>query len=250
MEAKREELTIDPTLRRKTSEIGLSGKFTRGKVASLTDTIESFVDSLAQIEPTPNAYNPWWIDDPYSAIRRQNLRLYLEAHQRLGTKVLLIGEAPGYLGCRRSGVIFTSDYLLVHGVPSLDMLGEERGYQRTGEFAEVRREQSATIVWETLSRFQFLPLLWAAFPFHPHKPGQPLTNRPPTAAELVLGRKIYERLIALFPIETIVAIGNHAHKSLAISGRDVPKIRHPAQGGKNEFVAGIAELVGSLNRSS
>lgn len=212
------------------------------------DSIAAFVASLAEIEPTPNSYNPWANTHPYGAIRRQNLELYLNAHRDLGTKVLLIGEAPGYLGCRRSGVIFTSDYLLVHGVPSLGMLGVERGYQRTDEFPEIRKEQSATIVWETLERFQFLPLLWAAFPFHPHKPGNPLSNRPPTAADLALGRPIFERLIDLFEIESIVAIGNHAHKSLAATGRDVPKIRHPAQGGKNDFVAGMAALVESLKQ--
>lgn len=85
----------------------------------------------------------------------------------------------------------------------------------------------------------FVPLIWASFPFHPHKPGLPNSNRSPKRFEVDLGRPIFLELAEVFQIERVFAVGNYAHASLAAAGIDAPKIRHPAQGGKNDFVAGM-----------
>jgi len=81
-------------------------------------------------------------------------------------------------------------------------------------------------------------------------PGLPLTNRTPTAAEAALGSPFWQDLSGLFPIESVVAVGNVAHQSLRRSGLDVPKIRHPAHGGRARFKEGLQELLaaGTLQR--
>jgi hypothetical protein len=205
--------------------------------------LDPFLARLAAIPSPPAAVNPWSDETPFGAIRRNNLRLFFQQLLERGVDTLLLGEAPGYQGCRRTGVGFTSEPQLIGGIPSLDMFGEQRGYRLTGEFPTMRKEPSATIVWGELTRLQFVPLIWASFPFHPHKPGLPESNRPPRRAEIELGRPIFLDLMQAFQIERVFAVGNVAHASLAVAGIDAPKIRHPAQGGKNDFVAGMEWVV-------
>jgi uracil-DNA glycosylase len=98
------------------------------------------------------------------------------------------------------------------------------------------------MVWGTIRSLEPLPLLWNAFPFHPHEAANPLTNRMPTAGELAAGEPFIRALLRLFPIERVVAIGNRAQSSL--QNMDVPhvKVRHPSQGGKNLFVEGMGRI--------
>ena len=98
------------------------------------------------------------------------------------------------------------------------------------------------MVWGTIRELEPLPLLWNAFPFHPHDAGDPDTNRAPSAAELLIGAPFIERLLSLFAFRTVVAIGNHASLSLTRLGVEHVKVRHPSQGGKNLFVEGMARL--------
>lgn len=207
------------------------------------DRIDPFLARLAITPAPPNSVNPWSDDTPYGAIRRSNLRRYFAQLRERGVDTLMLGEAPGYLGCRRSGIGFTSETQLLDGIPALGLFGEERGYQRSGEFPDLRKEQSATIVWGELARLGFVPLIWSAFPFHPHKPGVPTSNRTPKRSEIDFGRPIFLELIEAFQIERVFAVGNIAHASLAAAGIAAPKIRHPAQGGKNDFVAGLEWVV-------
>lgn len=209
--------------------------------------LDPFLANLAATPSPPDSVNPWSDETPFGAIRRQNLRLYFAQLLERGVDTLMLGEAPGYQGCRRTGVGFTSEPQIIGGIPSLGMFGEERGYRLTGEFETMRKEPSATIVWGELARLQFVPLIWSAFPFHPHKPGLPQSNRTPKRPEIDYGRDIFLDLIAAFQIERVFAVGNIAHASLAAAGIDAPKIRHPAQGGKNDFVTGLEWIVSHPN---
>ena len=212
--------------------------------ASLTIAdLEPFLARLADIASPENTINPWSDETPYGAIRRNNLRLFFGQLLDRRVDTLLLGEAPGYQGCRRTGIGFTSEPQLIAGIPELALFGAERGYQLTGEFEKMRREPSATIVWGELTRLQFVPLIWSAFPFHPHKPGNPESNRAPKRAEIEFGRGIFLDLMEAFQIERVFAVGNVGHASLAAAGIDAPKVRHPSQGGKNDFVAGIEWVV-------
>jgi hypothetical protein len=96
------------------------------------------------------------------------------------------------------------------------------------------------MVWGTIRNIDPLPLLWNAFPFHPFVAGTPLSNRMPAPAELEIGQRFLTRIIRLFDIERIAAIGNQASFSLTSLGVSHEKVRHPSQGGKNLFVSGMA----------
>lgn len=116
------------------------------------------------------------------------------------------------------------------------------GYRKATPGESVSTEASATMVWATIREVDPLPMLWNAFPFHPFHAGNPDTNRVPSASELLVGQSFIERLLRLFAIDRVVAIGNQAALSLTKLGIDHEKVRHPSQGGKNLFVAGMARL--------
>ncbi|HEY2325377.1 MAG TPA: uracil-DNA glycosylase [Thermoanaerobaculia bacterium] len=176
-----------------------------------------------------------------NAIRRRNLRLYLDELDRIGPRTLLIGEAVSYRGGRLTGIAFVSEAVMLGGVGSL-ILGADRGYRKATLGPKLATEASATMVWETIRRIEPLPMLWNAFPFHPFRPGNPQSNRAPTPAELAIGGRFIEWLLRLFPFDTVVAIGNHASASLTRLDIAHEKVRHPSQGGKQKFVAGMARL--------
>jgi uracil-DNA glycosylase len=207
-------------------------------------SINTFIKQLAKTAVPPHVYNPYSYDQPRNAARRHNLRRYLHQMQPRQPHTLLVAEAPGYRGCRLTGVPFSSPHILRHGLDGVSLYGLERGYRLPAEWPHIQREASATIVWETLPRYAHLPLLWNAFPFHPHRPGDPQSNRPPKISELALGRPFVETLLTLFPIQIIVAVGNKADTALSRWGLDFVKVRHPSQGGKRDFQAGLAAILG------
>jgi hypothetical protein len=179
-----------------------------------------------------------------NAIRRRNLRLYLSELDAIRPRMMLIGEAVSYRGGRLTGIAFVSETLMLAGIDTRRgrILGADRGYRKATRGPRLSTEASATMVWSTIAKIDPLPLLWNAFPFHPFHAGNPDTNRVPSAAELLLGQRFIERLLRLFAIERVVAIGNQASLSLTKLGVDHEKVRHPSQGGKNLFVAGMARL--------
>ena len=179
-----------------------------------------------------------------NAIRRRNLRLYLDELSAIEPATLLIGEAVSYRGGRLTGIAFVSETVMLAGVETRSgrVLGADRGYRKATSGPKLSTEASATMVWSTIAAIEPLPLLWNAFPFHPFHPGDPDSNRAPSASELLLGQRYIARLLRLFPIERVVAIGNQAALSLTKLGIEHVKVRHPSQGGKNLFVEGMARL--------
>jgi uracil-DNA glycosylase len=98
-------------------------------------------------------------------------------------------------------------------------------------------------MWKVLEELDFLPLLWSAYPLHPHYPNRCLSNRTPTVAEAIAGQQFWLALTRLFAITSVVAVGNVAYRSILATGRSVPKVRHPAHGGKEGFRRGLRELL-------
>lgn len=193
---------------------------------------DRFVDALAAIQLSDRAVNQYARDERANAIRRGNLRLYLE---RAGEpRMLLIGEAPSHRGGRLTGIPFTSETIM------LRHLGD--GYRKATAGSNLSTEASATMVWATIACITPRPLLWNAFPFHPFVRGNPFTNRAPTSEELRIGAPFLEWLLRLFAFEEVVAIGNLASRSLSQLGIAHEKVRHPSQGGKKKFVDGMARL--------
>jgi hypothetical protein len=179
-----------------------------------------------------------------NAIRRRNLRLYLNRMREIRPDILLIGEAVSYRGGRLTGVAFVSEAIMLAGVETKSgrVLGADQGFRKATPGPRLSTEASATMVWGTIREIEPLPLLWNAFPFHPFQQGQHDSNRAPSAAELLVGASFISRLLEIFPVATVVAIGNHASLSLQRLNVEHTKVRHPSQGGKNLFVEGMARV--------
>lgn len=206
------------------------------------------MERLSRVATTVDAYNPYGAgSNPYNALRRANLQRYLEAVAARQSRIALIAEAPGYRGMRLTGVPMTSRRILRDGVPELAMFGVERGYQDVPEpgFESILGEQTATILWSILPELGVVPLVWGSFPLHPHQPGKPLTNRTPRATEIPVGEPFVRDLLNLLSPDKIIAVGNVGYGLLTSMGISCVKIRHPANGGKNDFVAGLRAVVGA-----
>lgn len=217
--------------------------------------IQRFVTSLSNVEVSDRACNQFSSavgDLQGNAVRRRNLRLYLEQMAEIAPRMALIGEAVSHRGGRLTGIAFVSETLMLAGVDTRNgrLLGHDRGYRRATTGPRLSTEASATMVWGTIRDMAPLPLLWNAFPFHPFHPGDPTSNRVPSAAELLIGARFIENLLRLFAFETIVAIGNQASLSLQRMAIAHTKVRHPSMGGKNLFLEGMESIVDGTSRHS
>lgn len=207
--------------------------------------IRAFSDQLASVETGPGCQNFFDCTVPANAQRRRNLEIYLQEMLGQGPKVLLVGEAPGFRGMRITGVPFTNRTILEGPANPFGLFGPGKGYVVPAGSEGIASEPTATVMWQVLAELEFLPLLWSAYPFHTHIPGRPLSNRTPTLAETAVGVPFWQALREIFDIRTVVAVGNVAHRTLQRTGLTVPKIRHPAHGGRAGFKLGLQELLGA-----
>lgn len=195
---------------------------------------------------SPNVFNPWRdvdVDDLHTdAAAQRCVRLAL--HFDCEPKLLLVGEAPGYQGCHFSGVPFTNERLIVEGrVPRIQA-------PRFTNTSKPWSEPSATIVWGALHELGIAAevVMWNAFAWHPHKPGDAYSNRAPTPAELLSGATVLRAVVALWPGVPVVAVGKVAERQLKRLGVHVAAaVQHPAYGGAPHFRAGLAEFVRTLS---
>lgn len=204
--------------------------------------IEKFIDDLAKIKNSDCFYNQYSYEYEVNSIRRNNLLLYLKQIKKLKPKIMLCGEAPSYRGMRLTGVPFTSRKILKKGIEKFYLFGEEKGYKVTDEFEGVNSEPTATMIWETMVNLDISFVGWNAFPFHPFKKGDVQSNRLPTTQEVKIGEKFLEELIDYFKIKKVVAVGNTAFTTLSNLEIKCDKVRHPANGGKTDFVKGINKI--------
>jgi uracil-DNA glycosylase len=165
----------------------------------------TFVDALARarIGRTHNQY-------ARSELRRERLGRYLAS--RAHAQVMLVGEAAGYRGARVSGVPFTSERQLSGAGPA---------------------EATATVVQRVLRDLGLEEevLLWNLVPTHPHRLGEPQSNRPPTAGEIRDARPFLEALAGSGArSRLLLAVGRLAQRELG-----GPYIRHPSHGGATAF---------------
>ena len=209
--------------------------------------INKFIEELTRVKSNSNFFNQYSYDVSVNSIRRNNLFLYLQQMLNLKHRMLFVGEAPGYRGCRLTGVPFTSEYILLNGLEQLGLFGESRGYRKTDEFKKLWKEATASIFWESVVRTLHIPLLWNAFPFHPFQVGNQQSNRKPTKVEITTSQEFLKELIRLFDLEIVVAVGNTAETTLKTMGIACQKVRHPSYGGKIMFITGINEAINTLS---
>jgi uracil-DNA glycosylase len=206
------------------------GAVAGGSVPGMDDLLADLV--RARIGATFNQYSEAGPDDCPGAgeARIANLRAYLEA--RSEADVVALGEAAGYQGMRWSGIAFTSERDLARwGAP----------YRPT---CTARRwsEPSGTIVHRVLEELaaERRVILWNTVPTHPHRPGEPHSNRRPTVIEVELGAAFARRLIDIVRPATVVAVGRIAESVL---GGNAVYVRHPANGGGAAFAAGMRAIL-------
>lgn len=195
----------------------------------------------------PDLFNPWTDvcpdDEEWNGpkVKLERLAAHLAGHPRL----ILIGEAPGYQGCRHSGIAFTSERLLLEGkIPRMKPLSG-RLTRRERPFSE----PSATIVWGALDRLGLSDgaILWNAVQLHPHPPGEIRANRTPTLDELLLGKPALDLLVRAFPSVPLIAVGRKAGDLLSLMGRPPSAaLRHPANGGASLFFQGLEKFAATL----
>jgi len=191
----------------------------------------------------PKLFNPWrdhcTDDDPCNGPDAKLARL--AAHLDCDPGFVLCGEAAGYLGCRHSGIAFTSERLLLEGmIPRISPMND-RLTSRPLSYSE----PSATIVWETLYNLgiEERTILWNALPMHPHKSRDGQSNRTPTSEEFEIGKRALRMLVREFPLAKVVAVGRKAEKSLKTMDIRAEYVRHPANGGATKFAQGLELLV-------
>lgn len=205
-------------------------------MASIMDKIEIFLLELQKFDHTETVYNPYKDENAVN-----NLRSYLNLliNEVMDIK-MLIGEAPGYLGCRITGIPFTSSEQLTNSKhPLISKIKPEL------KFSNIESENTANFMWDFLSDKPIIPLLWNSFPFHPHHKNAPKTNRAPTADEIIIGQKYLLGLYEIFTPQAIASIGRKGEKALQIAfpNETILYIRHPSYGGKSDFLAGMENFI-------
>jgi uracil-DNA glycosylase family 4 len=145
--------------------------------------IDEFIEKLAKYGGSDTVYNMYRGDPENAKKCRENLKDYLKKHKK--TQILFVGEAPGYKGCARTGIPFTSD---------------------SGEI-------SSKVLQEAIDKYNSNVdvLFWNAFPFHPHKKGDLRSNRKPNKSELEVGQEFLNYFLQVFPeIKCVASVGNVA----------------------------------------
>lgn len=209
---------------------------------------EDLVNALASVRLT-NVFNPYADVCPVHdrpdapAARRANLLGLLKASKRLGTDTIWMGRDLGYRGGRRTGLALTDERHL----PVIASVYGAQAAQAT--VGPAMAERTAAEIWAILSQLSAPPFLWNVFPFHPHEPNDPFSNRKFASRELAAVHDINEALIRELRIRRIVAIGQDAAHYSASFGVEVIAVRHPSYGGVNEFRAGIKMLYPSSTRT-
>jgi uracil-DNA glycosylase len=203
--------------------------------------ISAFIDELASVPSGSGFLNFYSPSVGANAVRRHNLALYLQDLHERSPSVLMVGECPGYRGTKVTGVPFADVPVVVNGVGELGMFGTQNGYRPPLEKRHPPKEQTSTAMWQVLARYRFLPLLWASFPFHAHGNG-PDTNRTPTKDELLMGSEFLMKILKDWSIDSVIAVGRVAERTLGTLQVPCQHVRHPARGGKRDFDAGIARV--------
>jgi hypothetical protein len=184
---------------------------------------------------SPNVFNPWSSRDEKdcAGLGPDGRRRRLLQHFDCDPIMILVGEAPGYQGCRFSGVPFTSERLIINGrIPRITEPG--RLTDRELSFTE----PSATVVWGMLDELSIEDrvVMWNAFSWHPHKPGNPYSNRAPSRSELIAGLTVLRGVLKHFSGIPVVPVGRKAEGSLRDLGIEAkPWVNHPSRSGAPLF---------------
>jgi hypothetical protein len=207
-------------------------------------TPKQFVTVLAEIR-FPAVFNPYAeccdVFDRADAAqrRRRNLLAFLEGALDQKVETMWIARDLGYRGGRRTGVPLTDD---VHLPLAGQLLGGVELQRATK--GPLIAERTAAVVWKVLTQIKQPVLLWNVFPYHPHEPDDPFSNRAHTSAERQVTLPLLNALITMFRPKRLVAIGRDAQQALDRVDAQITTVRHPSYGGQTEFIGGVFKLYG------
>jgi hypothetical protein len=210
---------------------------------SASAAVEEFVEAVSALEldgcfnPYAQRYPPFDLEDA-PAIRRANLTHVLGSAAETGVDDIWIGLELGHNGGRRTGLAMTDDVHLAAHAQRFGVAAHVRCATRAGPC----KEMTAGIVWQALAGIQRRVFLWNVVPVHPHRPAEPLSNRRHTTAERGACLPQLQALIALLRPLRLVAVGGHASVALARCSYPHAAVRHPAFGGKSDFLKQVANL--------
>ena len=213
------------------------------KTVNIWQTIDRLVVRSAPAEglfnPYQNHHTEWDRPDAV-AIRIQNLRLYLDDHEKGrengSIPLFLLMEAPGPWGCRFSGVPITSEAQLTD--PSFPGSGRQSTTK-----AEPFSEYSASIYWRILSPYWKSLFTWNTVPMHPFHLGKPDSIRTPKQSEINTFLPVLEQIVEWAQPKRILAVGRKAENALSRISVEADYIRHPSQGGSKIFEDGVRRVI-------
>ena len=162
------------------------------------------------------------------------------SHIPEGATIAFIGEAPGYRGCRFSGVPFTSESQLY--LDKFPFSGKQSSC-----FDKPKREATATIFWEMMHAYHPGFLVWNCIPFHPHQPQAVHKNRTPSINEINEYLWLVKETISIISPVSVVAVGRKAETALSNIKIECIAVRHPSHGGAGRFKSDMCKLFKKSN---
>jgi len=228
-------------------------------------SIQNFLESVQHRPSTETVFNPWKDYDPQNDLdmnapryRFDHLTRYM-TERKSSAKMLLVAEATGYQGAKRSGLAMSSERDLLRTNGELQITESKYFSGEKYRTSKVRLpsrksllegsiEPTATIVWNTMTSLMGSHdfVLWNSFAWHSHIAGDMLTNRTPTDDELESGKPTLELFLQTFAGRPVVAVGRKAETILTQFGVPHYPVRHPANGGATKFRNGIEELLQNM----
>jgi hypothetical protein len=207
----------------------------------------AFVERLSELR-FEDVFNPYAdrcdvfdLEDA-PAIRRRNLVAVLRARHNQQIESIWFGRDLGYRGGRRTGLALTDEVTMLDATRD----GEAAIHRATTGAAVA--ERTAAVIWSVIRRLAHPPLLWNAFPLHPHLHAKPFTNRAHSIRERQKTAWAIQSLIERFGHPRLIAVCRDASQALQSLGFEHELVRHPSYGGQREFIATM-ERIHSLVRS-
>lgn len=206
--------------------------------------VSQFVKDLADLR-FENAFNPYsdhcGMHDAArgAAIRRQNLRIVIEAALSRRGASLWVARDLGYRGGRRTGLPLTDE---AHLSVCASIMRSRPLLRAT--IGPLVAERTAAVVWRTLQAIGQPVMLWNVFPLHPHGAGDPMSNRCHSRLERESCQPLLRRLLEALAPQRVVAIGRDAEAAMAEMNVASTTVRHPSYGGQHEFLDGLEKLYG------